>query len=210
MNLISFKRSPCLIRPLFLCPKGDLLIQVWLRILGIHIFVIYFVFFWLLYSLFSFDWRLLFTTFISSNLSSNLWQINHIVSGRLSSVYYPQYRQCHMNLISFKRSPCLIRPLFLCPKGDLLIQVWLRILGIHIFQTLKEEDADYRIIKYEKCVARSWVVYVMLLIIVCHLFRFLLVIVFPVLLRLTASVYHFYIFKFVFQFVTNKPHSKSS
>jgi hypothetical protein len=34
-------------------------------------------------------------------------------------------RKFHMNWTSFKRSPVLYGPCFVCPKGDFLIQVWL-------------------------------------------------------------------------------------
>ena len=51
---------------------------------------------------------------------------NHCI--KRSPYYHPAMVNFNMNWTSVKRSPCLIRPFFLSPKGDLLIQVWLYFL----------------------------------------------------------------------------------
>jgi hypothetical protein len=53
-------------------------------------------------------------------IDSQTWPCGHLYWKVI--FFLSRHRKCHMNLTSF-----LIRPLFVCPKGDLLIQVWLYI-----------------------------------------------------------------------------------
>ena len=86
----------------------------------------------------SFDWRILSIPLVSSNsfLFNNqcIWYIQSSLSMwsplLTSHLYYNVavflsfHRKFHMNLTSFKKSSVL-KATFFCPKGDLLIQVWL-------------------------------------------------------------------------------------
>jgi len=91
------------------------------------LFVLLYFFFWPLCCLFFFDIRILITALVSSDSSYNIIiQTNlPMQSPLLSSHMYSNitfflscHRKFHLNWTYFKRSLCLIRPLFLSPKGD--------------------------------------------------------------------------------------------
>jgi hypothetical protein len=90
----------------------------------VQVFILYFMYYFIINH---FDW---FPELVSWRFHL-LYSYNHAVNPALGVALMKQshifcsVRKCHVSRYSFKKSPVLKDHFFLCPKVDLLIQVWL-------------------------------------------------------------------------------------